>query len=328
MRRMSYAVGPLVLLSTLVLGLPAASAIKSHTCSHGELDTKDAKACVKNTENFVLCTDTAGKFCCHYDGDTQVCESITRGANLGGRPTLSGILIEQQQILTNLNNLTGQVQSLISGQTSAQGALASLRTDVAGIKAGIGVIQGDVALCSAPNLEPVPLPGVAGPQGFCRLNADGTKLQVLVANPGSAETDTTGTVTRVVFTTTSGPVQVPSPDVVNTSPLDAGGSQLVEFNIPENWTGDFGIGVDATNLVAETNEADNTVAGRCGGAVIFAGTFCCSGSCKTEGTTKTCSNCATGGCGGTNGLTEVNCSGNTELTNSPSGGTLKCTAAQ
>ena len=58
--------------------------------------------------------------------------------------------------------------------------------------------------------------------------------------------------------------------VLNTSTVVSGGSQLLEFPVPANCvsaatfgTCDFTIGVDVTNAVSESNEANNTAAGTC-----------------------------------------------------------------
>jgi hypothetical protein len=77
-------------------------------------------------------------------------------------------------------------------------------------------------------------------------------------------------VTRVTFTTTSGPVQLPNPDAVNTPPLASGGSQLVEFVIPPNCTGavrgncDFAIAVNVTDAGGELILTNNNASGTCG----------------------------------------------------------------
>jgi len=206
------------------------------------------------------------------------------GNNPAASPEPGGIPTVLQKLQT-LDQKVDTIQSEVSSDTP--NAAYSLKQVVNGIGIDVTSIKDQAAVCSAPDLLVLPIPGVAGPRGFCQLSEEG-KLQVRAYNQGSAETDTAGTLTRVVFTTSSGSVESPPLDTVdpNTSPLSAGGSQLLEFAIPSDCTGgafgscDFSIGVDALNTLGESDEGNNTVAGSCG-AVILSGSWCCFyGACE------------------------------------------------
>lgn len=200
--------------------------------------------------------------CIFDDGSSIICENNSNGRICIERaavafPGPKAVIVPQQLI-------NDEKEALIAEESNTT-TLNSLATQVAAILAaqkGIaGAVNGVLQSCSAPDLLPLPTPAVAGPAGYCRMGSDG-KLQVLVYNQGGAAAG--ASTTRVTFNTTTGPVVVDAP----TSALIAsGGSEVVEFAIPGNCTGnsgcEFSIGVDATNLVVESNESNNTVAGTC-----------------------------------------------------------------
>jgi CARDB len=212
----------------------------------GEEETRNGVA----HPHYVACTANGEIFCCQDNnhGD-QDCDAVRRGG-AGG--------------LSHLGDL--QIKAILESQLTMKQNLAQITATLDELKATIG----EPNICSAPDYMVLPRPGVAGPTAYCRLSPDLTKLQVLVYNQGAADLSGRQTETRITFATTSGPVTLPTPDSVNTSTLVSGGSQLLEFPIPSNCTSampgascDFTIGVDVTNAVAESNEANNTVSGTC-----------------------------------------------------------------
>jgi hypothetical protein len=140
--------------------------------------------------------------------------------------------------------------------------LAQLRAKLGELQTQVGALQTGTATSARPDLVPRPRPASTGPEGFCRLSADLTHLQVEVVNQGTATADTSST--RVEF--------------ANNAPVDvkvavpAGGSAVVEFAIPATCPDaqnncHFAIGVDATNAVSESDETNNNAAGVCGASI-------------------------------------------------------------
>jgi len=140
MRRLSYAVpalgaatilrsarvGALVLLSTLVLGSPSASALppaSGSKCKSDWVNNAGALACFIQGEedvrngvrhpHYVACTNAGEVFCC-VDGDTgQNCEAVRagRGHHLE-RLQLGALLEGQQTVLRNLSQIVGLLNDL------------------------------------------------------------------------------------------------------------------------------------------------------------------------------------------------------------------------
>jgi hypothetical protein len=206
--------------------------------------------------------------CIFDDGTLVICHNLGVGPH--GETAFSCSVSHVTPFLPGVHprtvqELVEQQKQVLIAEQGAASTLSTIATQVASILAGqsqiLREVNGFQQACTTPDLLPLPITGVAGPTGFCRLGADGN-LQVQVYNQGGAVAD--ASVTRVTFTTTTGPLPIDVP----TSPLGAfGGSELVEFTIPANCTGntgcEFSIGVDATNLVSESNEGNNTAAGTC-----------------------------------------------------------------
>jgi hypothetical protein len=119
-----------------------------------------------------------------------------------------------------------------------------------------------LASLQTPDLVPLPQPAVTGPEGYCQLSADLTKLQVVVFNQGK---DSGASTTRVEFANNP-PVDIPTPA------LAAGTSTILEIPIPAGCADaslncHFTIGVDSANVVSESNETNNNAAGVCGPSI-------------------------------------------------------------
>ena len=123
-------------------------------------------------------------------------------------------------------------------------------------------VSGLELACTTPDLVPLPLPGVTGPKGFCRLDAHGNLL-VRVANQGGAAA---GFFTTVVFFKVGGDHSFFATSLPAFGQVDLG---LPPGNIPISLCFDsnnechFTIVVDFDNLVKEPNEINNTVDGVC-----------------------------------------------------------------
>ncbi|HZT78449.1 MAG TPA: CARDB domain-containing protein [Vicinamibacterales bacterium] len=201
--------------------------------------------CIFDDGSYIVCTQNAGKAPSCEEGQPVPFFPAPK------HPVTQQLLNDEKEALiavqsdtTTLNNVATQVAAILASQKEIASA-----------------VNGVQQSCSTADLLPLPMPAVAGPTGYCRMGSDG-KLQVLVYNQGGSAAG--ATTTRVTFNTTTGPMAVDAP----TSALTAsGGSEVVEFTIPGNCTGntgcEFSIGVDATNLVPESNESNNTVAGTC-----------------------------------------------------------------
>lgn len=113
---------------------------------------------------------------------------------------------------------------------------------------------------STPDLVPLTNPGAAAPQGFCRRNDQG-QLLVKVFNQGANTAEASKTLVSFAG--------APS-ESFDTEEI-AGGSAAAELviDIPNecfdaNNNCSFTIGVDGEAAVAESDEANNNVAGLCG----------------------------------------------------------------
>jgi hypothetical protein len=121
-----------------------------------------------------------------------------------------------------------------------------------------------------PDLLPLPKPGTTGETGFCRLDADG-RLQVFVYNQGGGTAAPSKT--TVDFHTLSAPGFL---EVTQDTPQIVGfAGTMLTFDFPPDCTSnttdatcEFKIFVDDTQVVAETNEPNNRVLGKCS-APIF-----------------------------------------------------------
>ena len=110
-----------------------------------------------------------------------------------------------------------------------------------------------------PDLFPVRLPGVVNTVGFCRRDASG-KLVVTVRNQNNNDVGAHASITRVEFNR-GGSFELPTPAIPDNSSVD-----LQPLAIPQAcWSPDcaFTITVDSHNQVHESNEGNNTVAGKC-----------------------------------------------------------------
>jgi hypothetical protein len=108
------------------------------------------------------------------------------------------------------------------------------------------------------DLVPLPPPASTLPFGLCKRNDQG-QLLLQVYNQGGAGAD--ASTTRLMFGNV--PVDIATPALAGRS-----GTQLV-VNIPSacfdaNNECRFTVGVDALNVVAESNETNNDLAGACG----------------------------------------------------------------
>lgn len=131
--------------------------------------------------------------------------------------------------------------------------------------AGMNFLLQQVGGESKPDLVPLPLADVAGEAAFCRLSSDGKRLQVLIHNQGGGPA--VASTTRVEFQTGSTTIieMLPTSALSGSSP-----TTLVEFDRPAGCTGvggvascDFQISVDVNGEVAESNDENNDVVGRC-----------------------------------------------------------------
>lgn len=119
---------------------------------------------------------------------------------------------------------------------------------------------------SAPDLVALTVGDFAGRAALCRLNSEGTKLQVLVHNKGRRPA--VASKTRVEFqgAETSSTVVMPTSGLSRVSP-----TTLVEFTLPMNCRSaagpaakcDFQITLDIDRAISESNEKNNAVSGRC-----------------------------------------------------------------
>lgn len=193
------------------------------------------------------------------DGTLPGCDVIPRlrHGKVGGFKDLTirellATTATEQQIITKLDSLANQVQSIVANQDLL-----------------VKQVDGLELACTTPDVVPIPLPGKTGPEGFCRLDSEGN-LRILVYNQGGAAA---GFFTTVVFFKSAG-VVVGDHSFFATS-LPAFGS--VEMGAPPaNFpitaaAGCFGselechftIAVDFDNKVTESNEVNNSVDGVC-----------------------------------------------------------------
>lgn len=110
------------------------------------------------------------------------------------------------------------------------------------------------------DLVPLPAPASIPPEGFCRRNDQG-QLLVNVYNQGGA--GAAASELRIVFGTAD-PLDFETPAIANGTGTD------VVVDIPNacfdanTLQCSFTIGVDATNVVAESEETNNNARGLCG----------------------------------------------------------------
>jgi hypothetical protein len=122
--------------------------------------------------------------------------------------------------------------------------------------------------CTVPDLLPLPKPGTTDASGFCRLDANG-RLQVLVHNQGGGTASPSKT--TVDFHTASAPGFL---EVTQDTPQIVGfAGTLLTFDFPADCVGvdsncEFKIFVDDTEVVAESNEGNNRVLGKCTGPIL------------------------------------------------------------
>ena len=210
----SARVGALVVLSTLVLGSPPASALPRVTpanCDLSKISNAALLAC--NLEGGqIACVKSGEAFCCKKnDIGGQDCEAI----RVGGRPedvevTLGAILQSTQTTARLLQQLTVKVDALVSS-------------------------QGEPSICTSVDFVPENITCPASPGG---------NLEWTAYNEGSSETDAQGTVASTKFDTLNGPVVVHT----NIPPLAAGGSAIVKVPIPAGCNGCTGtVAVNTTN---------------------------------------------------------------------------------
>ncbi len=122
--------------------------------------------------------------------------------------------------------------------------------------------------CTVPDLLPLPKPGTTDAGGFCRLDADG-RLQVLVHNQGGGTASPSKT--TVDFHIASAPGFL---EVTQDTPQIVGFARtFLSFDFPADCVGvdsncEFKIFVDDTEVVAESNESNNRVLGKCTGPIL------------------------------------------------------------
>lgn len=260
-RRFVVAIGVSIFIG-LVAARPADAQTQTTSYTVDQLQTY----CAQNHGSFFDNVDNAEYSCQLHDGASIQCSTFTFGAFGGAQTTIFCTAYPPKFHLPNVTVDYLGLQTL-AGEQVVAGQVGTVLGQVTAILAGqtqiVSAVNGAQQTCTAPDLAPVPQPAVAGPQGFCRMSEDG-KLQVLVVDQGGAAAG--GSMTRVVFSTSQGPMTV---DVATSALAGTGGSELVGFAIPETCTGatpgtcDFSIGVDAASTVPESNETNNTVAGTC-----------------------------------------------------------------
>jgi hypothetical protein len=149
------------------------------------------------------------------------------------------------------------------GEVSLEGQLA-LSDDLDRVFKQLADLQVQILNARPADLVPVPRPASTGPEAFCQLSGDLTKLQVHVTNQSGAAS---GASTTHIEFANSGGVDVATPA------LDGGASTIVEFAIPgacydASSKCHFTIGVDFTNAVNESDETNNNAAGVCGVSIF------------------------------------------------------------
>jgi hypothetical protein len=164
------------------------------------------------------------------------------------------ILASQANITSQLNALSSQIESILTGQHLL-----------------IKEVNGLQAACTLADLLPIPV----GAPGFSRCVSDPaggqpTTLKVLVENQGGGNAD--ASVTQVFFRTDAAghatEVDVPTPPLAG-----FGGGIDLSVPIPASCfnTGDFTclfkIAVNGTFVVTESNYGNNTAAGQCVGLI-------------------------------------------------------------
>lgn len=145
---------------------------------------------------------------------------------------------------------------------SERGTLAAALLVLAGGMMGCGAAAPSPTSSAPPSaqpaadLEPVPLPGVAGFTAFCDV-AEGA-LRVTVGNVGSADAAASSVTVAFDYTSKVGSGAAPA--------IAAGSATVVPVALPQPVTHDafdFTITVDADRTVDEVSEANNYGEGRC-----------------------------------------------------------------
>ena len=198
--------------------------------------------------HYVACTSNGEIFCCQNTGGGQNCEAVRTAGGAGANSLLATIAAMQAQLLET------QAKTIVD--------LKGIIADLANLTIKLDDLH---AACAPPDLVPVAIEG-SDPPGYCRGDAAGN-LIVRVRNDGFS--DSIASTLRVTFSTPGGPVVVNTP----TPALNWGGG-TVDLTVavppacfdphdPFPHACNFVIAVDATGLVAESNEPNNIVAGAC-----------------------------------------------------------------
>ena len=247
----------------LVLGPPVASALplaSGSFCKSDWVNNAGAMACFGQGQteisqgvahpHYVACTPNGDVYCCKDNNHGgQDCEPARTSGN-------------------GINQLLSAIIAMQGAQLSSQ---QKVIVDLKGIIASLGDLQLKMDdlhnACAPPDLFPVPIEG-STPPGYCRPHETlPNTLVVRVRNGGFS--DAVASTLRVTFTTPGGPVvaNVPTPA------LNWGGGTVdLAVPIPATCGRDaaggltacnFVIAVDATGVVAESDEINNIVAGAC-----------------------------------------------------------------
>ena len=113
---------------------------------------------------------------------------------------------------------------------------------------------------TTPDLVPLTNPGAAAPEGYCRRNDQG-QLLVKVFNQGANEAEASKTLVSFAGA---------EPESFDTPAIAGRSSEELVIDIPDECFDQntlecsFTIGVDGEEAVAESDEANNNVAGLCG----------------------------------------------------------------
>jgi hypothetical protein len=130
-----------------------------------------------------------------------------------------------------------------------------IRTDLERASTKLTELQTKVA-----DLVPLPAPASIPPEGFCRRNNQG-QLLVNVYNQGGA--GTAASKLRIVFGSAA-PVDFDTPALANGTGTDVVVDIPNGCFDPNTFQCSFTVGVDATNVVAESDETNNNARGLCG----------------------------------------------------------------
>jgi len=228
--------------------------------------------CAQPGDTYSACSKSGVSTCITAKGDSIVCDCKTEVCtkNEGGnKPNAKGdgvrglVELKFLDIIRNeVNNLTSQMSSLLTGQSTISNQLGDVQ-----------------ALCSLSDLVPLARPLATGgtqtiirePGDVCQRDSEG-RLIFRVHNQGGI--DAPASTTRVFFgcpnATCTGPTQV---DVATPALPGFSGVELV-VPIPNSCFStttlkcDFTIGVDVAEAVIEANETNNTTAGVCGPSIL------------------------------------------------------------